>query len=137
MSAGNAGRAGYLLATVPKHARVLHLPIDGESLVDLDILARLHATPAQDALTGIVSIERIGMVLRVGFLKKWARLMFHIQMLSRIVHRAVAVIVVADGAVQVVILQDAVKGLALRGIDTAALGVDGHICADHGSAGAH
>src|SRR5580692_4032908 len=108
--AGDARRAGDLFTAVPQDSEMFRLPVDAESLVHLHVLASLDTTSAENALVRIVAVERIGMILLVGFAAKRPRLVLHTQVLDRIVNRAIAIIVVADGAVEIVILEYAVEG---------------------------
>ena len=54
-----------------------------------------------------------------------------------VVHGAVAVVVVADGAVEQVIAEDAIEGLALGGVGALRFGEDSHAFGGGGSAGAN
>ena len=62
-------------------------------------------------------------------------LMLNGQQLGRVVDRAVAVVVVADGAVEHVIAEDPVKRLLLRGHSPCRLGRDTHPLSDTGRTG--
>src|SRR5579875_375459 len=116
MAAAHTAGAVNLLAAVPHHARHLALPADGQRLVHLHVLAGLHAAPAQDALAGVVAIEWVGVILLVALGAELARLVLHIQLRRGVMHRAVAVVVVAHRAIEVVVFQDAVKGFTLGDI---------------------
>ena len=137
VAAGDAGGAGDLLAAIPEHAGMFRLPVDGEGLVDLHVLAGLDAAAAEDALVGIVAVEGIGMVLLVGLAAEGPRLVLHVEMFDGVVDGAVAVVVVADGAVEVVILEDAIEGFALRHVGAAALGDHVHSGSNLGGTGAN
>jgi hypothetical protein len=69
VAAGNTARFADLRAAVPKNAWIWILPADGQGFVDLDILAGFDAAAAQNALIGIVAVERIGVIhfVRLGF----------------------------------------------------------------------
>ncbi len=71
VAAGDAGRSGDLFAAIPQDTRMLAAPVDRQCFVYLHILAGLHAAAAQDALVGVVAIERIGVVLRVRLVRIW------------------------------------------------------------------
>ncbi len=86
------------------------LPVDGEGLVDLHVLAGLDAAAAEDALVGIIPIEGIGHVLLVWFGSVLARLVLYVEFGGGVVDGAVLVVVVADRAIEHVVLQDAVEG---------------------------
>ncbi len=103
VAAADAAGALDLLAAIPHHARHVAVPGDGQRFVHLHILAGLHAAPAKDALVGIVAIKRIGVVLRIRLLAVLAHLVLYVELARGVVHRAVAVIVVANRAIQVVI----------------------------------
>ena len=95
------------------------LPVDRERLVDLHVLAGLDAAAAENALVGIVAVEGVGVVLRVGLGREGAGLVLYVELCGRVVDGAVPVVVVADGAVEIVVLEDAVEGLALRDVGAA------------------
>ena len=137
VAAGDAGGAGNLLAAIPEDAGMFRLPVDGEGLVDLHVLAGLDAAAAENALVGIVAVEGIGVILLVGLAAKGPRLVLHVEMLDGVVDGAVAVVVVADGAVEVVILEDAIEGFALRHVGARAFGDDVHAGGHPGGAGSN
>ena len=136
VAAGDARGAGNLVAAVPENTWVRGGPVDGESLVHLHVLACFHATSAEDALVGVVAVEGVGHVLLVGLLAIRSGLVLHVQLRCGVVHRAVLVVVVAHGAVEHVVLEQAVEGLALRDVGALALGEDDHARGDRGGAGA-
>src|ERR1035441_4532138 len=74
-------------------------PANRQRFVHLQILASLHATPAQNALAGIVAIEGVGVVDGIRFRLERNLLMFDAQQLGGVVDSAVAVVVVANRAV--------------------------------------
>src|ERR1700694_140065 len=109
MPAGNAARFADGGAAVPQNSRMRIFPADGQSFVDLEILARFDAAAAQDALIGIVAVERIGVVdfVRLGF--EWNALVLDGKHLGGVMNHAVTIVVVAYGAIQEVIAQNAIK----------------------------
>ena len=92
------------------------IPIDRKCLVHLDVLAGLDAPRAQQALTRIVSVERLGFVDFIGLRLERDFLVFDLKQLGRIVNGAVTVVVVAYRAVQHVIGQQAIERFTLRGV---------------------
>src|SRR5712692_6201820 len=117
---GHAVAAGHTTgfansrAPVPQNPRMRILPADGESLVYLQILAGLDAATAQNTLVGIVAVEGIGVVYLVRLGLEWQALVLDCHHLRGVVDHAVAVVVVADRAIEKVIPQDAVKRLGSR-----------------------
>ena len=107
-------------------------PADGECFVDLNVLAGFNAAAAQNALVGIVAIERVGVVFRVGLGLEGEFLVLDGEQSRRVVDRAVPVVVVADGAVEEVVVEDAVEGLALRGVGAGGRGENHHAGSDTG-----
>ena len=75
-------------------------PADGKRFVDLQILTRLHTSPAQDALIRVVTIEGIGSVDLVRLGPIGDTLVFDFQQPSRIVNGAVPIVVIAHGTIQ-------------------------------------
>ena len=133
VAAADAAGAFNGLAAVPHDAGHFAFPADGECLVDLDVLAGLHAAAAEDALAGVVAVKGVGVVLLVAFFAVFADLVLHVELGGGVVDGAVAVVVVADRAVQVVVFEDAIKGLAFG--DVGAVGVGENLLADgHGGA---
>ena len=134
MAAGDAARFADRRAAVPQHARMLVFPVDRERLVDLHVLARLDAAAAQNALVGVVAVERIGVVDLVRLGLERDLLVLDRQHLRGVVDGAVAVVVVADRAIEHVVAEDAVERLRC-----AAAACRGGICrnlhpvGDHGS----
>ena len=92
------------------------LPADRQSFVDLEILAGFDAAAAQNALIGVVTVERVGVIDFVGLGFEREALVLDAQHLCRVVHRAVAVVVVADGAIQEVIGQNPIECFRSRGL---------------------
>ena len=115
MAAGDATRFADRRAAVPQNARMRILPVDRKRFVHLHVLAGFDAAAAENALVGIVAIERIGVVDLVRLGLEGDFLVLDREHLGRVVDRAVAVVVVADRAVEQVILEDAIERLALRG----------------------
>ena len=113
------------------------LPVDGQGLVDLDVLAGLDTSSAQDALIGVVAVEGVGVVLRIGLVLEWPRLVLYIEAGGCVVDGAILVIVIADRAVEVVVLEDAVEGFALGDVDGLILSGDDHARCDLCTAGAN
>jgi hypothetical protein len=126
MAAGDATRFADRLSTVPQNARMWILPVDGERFVDFDVLAGLDTAATKDALVRIVPVKRVRGVDLVRLLGEWDFLMIHREHLGRVVHRAVAVIVVADRAVKHMVLEQTVEGFALRGVSPGGFGLDLH-----------
>ena len=89
-------------------------PADAEGLVYLQVLAGFHATPAENALLRIVAIKGIARIDFVGLGLEGDFLMFDFEEDRSVVDGAVAVVIVADRAVEQMIAQDAVEGLTLR-----------------------
>jgi hypothetical protein len=111
------------------------LPPDGECLVHLDILAGLHATPAQDALVRVVSVKGIRVVDLVRLGLEWPLLVLDPHHPGGVVYRAVPVIIVAHRAVEEMVSQDPVKGIPLRRACQGGLRGDIHSLGHHGPAG--
>src|SRR3569623_1352275 len=65
LQAAHAERTRDWLSAVPQYARMLHRPVDAQGLVDLHVLAGLHAASAEDALMRIVGIERVRSILGI------------------------------------------------------------------------
>ena len=132
VAARNTARTLNLCAAIPKHPRMVALPIDRQRLIHLHVLARLHTTPAQDALVRVIPIERIRHVLLIRLRRKRTSLVLNIQLCRRVVDRAVLVVVVAHRAVQHMVLQNPIERLALRDIDGLARGLHLHPCSHPG-----
>src|SRR6266853_1785831 len=116
VAAGDATRFADTRAAIPQNPRMGILPADGQSFVDLEILTSFDATAAQNALVGIVAIERVGAVDFVGFGFEWETLVLDGQHPGGIVNDAVAVIVVANGAIEEVIAQNTIERFCSRGL---------------------
>ena len=114
VAAGDATRLADRCAAVPKNSRVRILPADRQCFVDFEILASLDATAAQNALVGIVSVERIRVIDSVRFRLETQRLVFDCQHLRRVVNETVAIVIVADRAVQHVIAKNAIERFLSR-----------------------
>ena len=124
VAAGDAGGAGDVVAAIPEDAGMGGGPIDGEGFVDLDILAGFDAAAAEDALVGVVAIEGVGEVLLVGLGLVGNGLVLHVEVCDGVVDGAVLVVVIADGAVEEVVAEDAIEGFALGGVGCFGLGLD-------------
>ncbi len=125
------------VAAVPEDAGVVALPVDGEGFVDLDVLAGFDAAAAEDALVGVVAIEGVGDgPARTAWHVRGGPDVLRSSQRGGVVDRAVLVVVVADGAVEVVVLEDAVEGLALGDVDGFAFCLDVHAGGDCCCAGA-
>ncbi|CCK16318.1 hypothetical protein BN136_2328 [Cronobacter universalis NCTC 9529] len=114
MPTAHAAGAGDSLAAVPQHTRVGHGVIDAQRLVDLDVLARLHAAPAQNALVGIVGVKRVGVIFNVGFALVFVALNRNMHIRHGIMQGAVAGIVFADGTVKFMFGEQPVHAFVLR-----------------------
>jgi hypothetical protein len=110
-------------------------PVDRECLIDLHILARLDAAPAEDALAGIIPIEGVSVVHLVRLRLKGDLLMFNREQLRRVVDGAVAVVVVANGAIEQVVGENPVERLPLCGRRGGGPCRHRHAFAHHGGAG--
>src|SRR6202165_5444401 len=89
-------------------------PVNRKSFIHLHVLAGFDASAAKNALWRVVAVEGIRMILfvRLGMIRNW--LMLDAQQSFRVVNGAISVVVVAHGAVENVIAENAVKGFALR-----------------------
>ena len=112
-------------------------PPNRQRFVDLNILARFHATAAKNALIRIITVKRIRRINGIRFRFERDFLMFDGQQFGRVVDRAVAVVIVADGAVQHVIAENPVKGFPLCSHRAAGFCGDLHIGLDLGCARSH
>src|SRR5882724_13290571 len=115
VAARNAARLSNGGASVPQHTGIWVFPVDGKRFVDLDILTSLYAAAAQNALIGIVAIERIRVIDFVGLRSKRDSLMLNGQQLRRVMDSAIAIVVIADRAIKKVITEDAIKRFHLGG----------------------
>src|SRR6267378_7858129 len=91
--------------TVPKHTRVWVFPINRKCFIYLDVLACFYTSTTQKALVRIIAIERIRIVDLVRLGPKRNLLVFDGQQFGCVVNSAVAVIVIANGAVKKVVTQ--------------------------------
>src|SRR3984893_18449853 len=89
------------------------LPVDRKGLIDLNVLAGFDASAAKNALLRVVAVERVRVILFVRLGMKRNRLMFNAQQSFGFVNSAVSVVVVAHGAVENMIAENAVKRLPL------------------------
>src|SRR6266849_5431719 len=90
------------------------LPVNRKGLIDLHVLACLNTSAAENALLRVVTVEGVRVILFIGLRMIRNRLMFNVQQSFRVVNGAVSVVVVAHGAVENVIAENAIKGLSLR-----------------------
>jgi hypothetical protein len=75
MAAGYAARLTDSRAAVPQHPRMRVFPINRKRFINLEVLARLDAATAENALIGVVAIERICIVDFVRLGSEWNVLM--------------------------------------------------------------
>lgn len=113
------------------------LPADRQGLVHLDILAGLDAAAAKDALIRIITIKRIRRVHRVGLGLEGNLLVLNREEFRRVMHLAVSVVIVADGAVKEMVTENPVEGFPLRGRRSDRFGRNLHAGLDRGRAGSH
>src|SRR6266850_1917865 len=113
------------------------LPADRQSFVDLETLTGFNTTAAQNALVGIIAVERVGAVdfVRLGF--EWETLVLDGQHLGGVVNDAVAVVVVADGAIKEVIAQNAIERFRSRQLRPLRRDLHGHVVRNRSRTGAH
>src|SRR5258706_3170285 len=116
---------------------MLVLPIDGKRLIHFHVLAGLDAAAAEHALAGVIAVKRVGVVNFIGLGLERDILVLHLQQFCGVVDGAVAVVVVADGAIEEMVFKDAIEGLALGGGGRWRVGDNGHRVTDHRRAGAH
>src|SRR5438094_3632937 len=135
MPAGNATGLSDRRTAIPKHARIWILPVNRKSFVDLDVLTGFNAAAAENALIGIVAIERIRAVDLVGLRSKRDSLMLNGQQLRRVMDSAIAIVVIADRAIKKVITEDAIKCFHLGGRGLRGFCGDRYSIGDSGSAG--
>src|SRR5438309_9914306 len=106
MTARHAARLTNGLAPIPQDSWMRILPPYRKRLVDFNILASLDATSAENALIRVVSVKRVRVVHFVRLRLERNLLMLNGHLPGRVMHRAIAVVIVADGAVEHVISQD-------------------------------
>src|SRR6266850_259572 len=89
------------------------LPADRKGFIHLYVLAGFDTAAAKNALLRVVAVEGVRMILfiRLGMIGN--RLMLDAQQSFRVVNGAVSVVVVAHGAVENVIAENAIKRLPL------------------------
>jgi hypothetical protein len=90
------------------------LPVNRKGFIHLHVLAGFDTSAAKNALLRVVAVEGVGMILFVGLGMIRNRLMFDAQQSFRVVNGAVPVVVVAYGAVENMIGENAIKRLSLR-----------------------
>src|SRR5438876_10584614 len=115
MAARHAARLTDRFPAIPKDPRMWIFPADRKRLVDFNILASLHATSAENTLIRIVSIKWVRVIDFVRLRLERNLLMLDGHQLGRVVYRAVAVVIVADGAVEHVISENPIERLPLCG----------------------
>src|SRR5712692_11159403 len=115
VAARNAARLSNGGPAVPEHAWIRIFPVDGKRFVDLDVLTSLYTAATQNALIGIVAIERIRVIDFVRLRSKRDSLMFDGQQLGGVMDRAIAIVVVANRAVEHVVAENSIECLHLRG----------------------
>jgi hypothetical protein len=134
MAARNATGLSDGGPAVPQDAGIGVFPVDRERFVDLDVLAGFYAPAAENALVGIVAIERICVIDLVRFRSEWDLLMLNRQQLCRVMNSAISIVVVADCAIKKVITEDAIEGFYLRGRGLCCFCGDCHSVGDFGCA---
>ncbi len=113
------------------------LPADGQSFVDLEILTGFDAAAAENALVGIVTIKRVGVIDFVGLGFEWEVLVLDGKHLRGVVNDTVAIVVVTYRAIQKVIRQNAVKRFRSRGPRQFRRSKYGHVLGNRRRTGAH
>jgi hypothetical protein len=90
------------------------LPINRKRLVHLHVLASFDAAAAKNALLRVVAVEGVRVVffVRLGTKGNW--LVLDAEQFFRVVDSAISVVVVAHGAVENVIGENAVERFSLR-----------------------
>ena len=109
VAARNAARFSNGGSAIPEHSRIRIFPVDGERFIDLDVLTCLYAAATQNALVGIVAVERVRVIDLVRFRSERYFLVLDGQQFRGVMDDAIAVVVVADGAVQHVVAQNAIE----------------------------
>jgi len=97
----------------------------------------LIAEIAENALVEVVAIERICAIDLVRFRSEWDPLVLNSQQFRRVMDDAVAVVVVADRAVQHVIAQNAIECFHLGRLCLRRLREDRHSIGDWGCTGSN
>src|SRR6266404_3099379 len=115
MAARHTARLTDGLPAIPQDPRMRIFPSDRKRLVDLDILASLDTTSAENALIRIVSVKWVRVVHLVRFRLEGNLLMLDGHQLGRIMHCAIAVVIVANGAVEQMISENPIERFPLRG----------------------
>src|ERR1700752_5301285 len=85
MAARNATGLSDSRPAIPQHAGIRIFPVDGKRFVNLDVLTCLDAPAAENALVGIVTIERICVIYLVRLGSERDLLMLNGQQLRRVV----------------------------------------------------
>ncbi len=112
-------------------------PADRKRLVDLDILTSLHTTSAENTLIRIVSVKWVRIIYFVRLGLKRDFLMLHRHLLGCVVHRAIPIVIVADGTVEHVISKNPIECFSLRGHGFLGFRGDIHSERHFGGASAH
>jgi hypothetical protein len=113
------------------------LPTDGKCFVNLHVLASFHTTAAEDALIRVVPVKGIGVISGVGFVEKGAFLMLDVEHGGCVVYGAIAIVVVANSAIEKVVLQNTVESIELRVSNAGRLGDNGCVFCNHRGASAN
>jgi len=137
VAAGDAARLADRFAGIPQHARVRAVVVDAQRFVDFDVLARLHAAAAQDALIRVVGVERIGFVFVVWFSREFVALDGDVHVGEGVVQLAVAGVVFAYRAIQLMLGEEAVHRFLARFYGVGRIDHDNVARMNHGGAAAH
>lgn len=84
----------------------------------------MNTSSAEDALTWIVPIEGIGHIHFIWLGPEGSLLMLNFEKARSVVYRTVAIIVVADGAVEKVIAENSIEGFTLSRLRSRGCGLD-------------
>ena len=116
---------------------MFHVEVDGQRLVDLDVLAGLDTAATENALVGIVGVEGVGMILVVRLALEFVALDRRIDLRIGVVQRAVAGVVLAQRAVQLVLGHQPIHAFLARGLGLGYLAGDFEPVARFQRAAAH
>src|SRR5690606_8065083 len=111
MSATDAGRSFDPRRAIPEHTGLLHRPIDAQRLGHLHVLAGFDTARAENALVGIVLIKRIRVVDAPWLGGETVFLVADAEHFGGIVDLALAVVEIADRAVELMVAEDALHRL--------------------------
>jgi hypothetical protein len=103
MATSYARRFASWYVFIPDNPGTITLPVDGESLVYLQLLTCLNAAAAEDTLIRIVTIKGVRSVDLIGLLLEFVGGVRYLGGCDSIVHHAIAIVIFAKGAVKVVI----------------------------------